>query len=130
MRWFAALKNKADRLKAETWALCLAARDPRTPWYARLLVAGIAAYALSPIDLVPDFIPIIGYLDDLVLLPLGITLAIRCVPGKVMAQCRIQALADFEQGNRAGRIAGAVVILVWFLAAACFALFVRSALAP
>ena len=89
--WLSALKQRAHALKAETYALYLAARDPRTPWYAKLLVAGIVAYALSPIDLIPDFIPVLGYLDDLILIPLGIALAIRLIPDPVLLQCRARA---------------------------------------
>ncbi len=85
------LKQRASHLKSEAYALYLAARDPRTPWYAKLLVAGIVAYALSPIDLIPDFVPVLGYLDDLVLIPLGITLAIKMVPDSVLAECRERA---------------------------------------
>ena len=76
MAYLAELKKRARHLKTETFALYLAARDPRTPWYAKLLVASIVAYALSPIDLIPDFIPVIGYLDDLILIPFLINLAI------------------------------------------------------
>ena len=75
MALLAELKQRAHHLKAETFALYLAARDPRTPWYAKLLVAGIVAYAVSPIDLIPDFVPVLGYLDDLILIPAGIALA-------------------------------------------------------
>ncbi|MBL8056706.1 MAG: DUF1232 domain-containing protein, partial [Anaerolineales bacterium] len=74
------LRAHARALKAEAYALYLAARDPRTPWYARALAAGVAAYAFSPLDLIPDFIPVLGYLDDLVLVPLGIWLALRLIP--------------------------------------------------
>lgn len=81
------LKQRARHLKVETFALYLAARHPRTPWYAKLLVAGIVSYAFSPIDLVPDFIPVIGYLDDLILVPLGLALAIRMVPDPVLTEC-------------------------------------------
>ena len=90
------LKKRARHLKAETFALYLAARDPRTPWYAKLLVAGIVAYAFSPIDLIPDFVPVFGYLDDLILLPMGITLAIKLVPNSVLAECRAQPGNDTE----------------------------------
>jgi uncharacterized membrane protein YkvA (DUF1232 family) len=81
-------KQRARKLKTETHVLYLAARDPRTPWLAGLVVAGIVAYALSPIDLIPDFIPVLGYLDDLILIPLGISLAIRLIPKSVLAECR------------------------------------------
>ena len=74
------IKAKATQLKREIVALYLAGRDPRTPWYAKAMIAAVVAYALSPIDLIPDFIPILGYLDDLVLLPIGIWLAIRMIP--------------------------------------------------
>jgi uncharacterized membrane protein YkvA (DUF1232 family) len=81
-------KERFRELKSETFALYLAARCPETPWYAKLLVAGIVAYALSPIDLIPDFIPILGYLDDLVLIPIGIAFAIKLIPPATMASCR------------------------------------------
>ena len=91
MIWLENLKDRAQILKIETYALYLAARDPRTPWYAKLLVTGVAAYALSPIDLIPDFIPILGYLDDLILVPLGIALAIKLIPRTILEECQIQA---------------------------------------
>lgn len=100
----------------ETLALYLASRDPRTPWYARLLVAAIVAYALSPIDLIPDFIPVIGYLDDLLLVPLGILLAIRLIPDEVLADCRKRAAA-MQQKKPVSRIAAGVVITLWLLLA-------------
>lgn len=107
------LKQAARRLKAETFALYLAARHPETPWVAKLLVAAIVAYAFSPIDLIPDFIPVIGYLDDLVLLPLGIALAIRLVPPAVLAECRARADEVMAGGRPVSRVAGAVVVVVW-----------------
>jgi uncharacterized membrane protein YkvA (DUF1232 family) len=85
------LKAHAAGLKRNTGALYLAARDPRTPWYAKAFVAGVIAYALSPIDLIPDFIPILGYLDDLLLLPLGIYIAIKLIPPEVLMDCRARA---------------------------------------
>ena len=97
MTWLTTLHQRARQLKAETWALYLAARDPRTPWYAKLLVAGIVAYACSPIDLIPDFVPVLGYLDDLVLLPLGIAWALQLIPPAVLVECRVRA-----QDNHAG----------------------------
>jgi uncharacterized membrane protein YkvA (DUF1232 family) len=80
MALLATLKQRARLLKSETFALYLAARHPQTPWYAKFLAAGIVAYAFSPIDLIPDFIPILGYLDDLILIPIGIALVIKLVP--------------------------------------------------
>ena len=110
MAWLAGLRQRARALKAETHVLYLAARHPGTPWYAKLLVAGIVAYAFSPIDLIPDFIPVLGLLDDLVLIPLGIWLAIRLVPETVLAECRSRAQ---ERGKRVSRVAGAVIVAIW-----------------
>ena len=112
------LKQRAHHLKAETFALYLAARDPRTPWYAKLLVAGIVAYAFSPIDLIPDFVPVIGYLDDLFLIPLGIVLAIKLVPHHVLAECRIRAQETIKNGKPVSRAAGAVIVIIWSALAA------------
>ena len=94
MAW-AGLKEKARALKREVRALLLAARDPRTPWYAKWLVAAVVAYALSPIDLIPDFIPVLGQLDDLILVPLGIVIAIRLIPPQVLAECRARVGNNF-----------------------------------
>lgn len=112
------LKQRVRYLKAETFALYLAARDPRTPWYAKLLVAGIVAYALSPIDLIPDFVPVLGYLDDLILLPMGITLAIKLVPKSVLAECRARAQETIQNGGPVSRVAGAVIVVIWLVLAA------------
>jgi len=113
MPWLATLHQRARRLKAEIWALYLAARDPRTPWYAKLLVAGIVAYACSPIDLIPDFVPVLGYLDDLVLLPLGIALAMRLVPPAVLVECRARAQATLQNGKHISWVAGAMIVVIW-----------------
>ncbi|HTO50682.1 MAG TPA: serine hydrolase [Burkholderiales bacterium] len=107
------VRDWARRLKTETLALYLAARDPRTPWYARLLVAGIAAYALSPIDLIPDFIPVLGYLDELVLVPLGIALALWLIPTEVMAEARARARAELDGKGPRSRVAAAVIVGIW-----------------
>ncbi len=85
------LQRWAKQLKQQTLTVYFAARDPRTPWFVRLLALLVAAYALSPIDLIPDFIPIIGYLDDLLLLPLGIALVVRLTPPDVIAAARTKA---------------------------------------
>lgn len=113
----AALKQRARHLKAETLALYLAARDPRTPWYAKLFVAGIVAYALSPIDLIPDFVPVLGYLDDLILIPVGIALAIRMIPHDVLVECRARAQATLRNGKPVSRVAGAIIIMIWLVLA-------------
>ena len=112
------LKQRARRLQQETLVLYLAARHPQTPWYAKLLAAGVAAYALSPIDLIPDFVPVIGYLDDLLIVPAGIALAVRLVPASVMAECRQRAAEAFTHGRPVSRGAAAAVIAVWVLGAA------------
>ena len=109
------LKKRAQQLKAETYALYLVARDPRTPWYAKLLVAGIVAYAFSPIDLIPDFIPVIGYLDDLILLPMAIALALKMVPHSVLVECRARAHGTIQNNKPISWVAGAVIISIWVL---------------
>ncbi|MGY4311064.1 YkvA family protein [Bradyrhizobium quebecense] len=113
------IKAWARNLKRDSVALYLASRDPRVPWYAKALAVAIAAYALSPIDLIPDFIPVIGYLDDLILLPLGIWLAISLVPDEVMAECRANASAVLQRPtSRAGMIA---IIVLWIASALALA---------
>jgi uncharacterized membrane protein YkvA (DUF1232 family) len=93
--------------------LYLALRHPKTPWYAKLLVTCIVAHALSPIDLIPDFVPILGYLDDLILLPMGIAMAIKMIPEPVLTECRIRAQERISAGKSASRVAGAVIIVIW-----------------
>jgi uncharacterized membrane protein YkvA (DUF1232 family) len=111
-RYFRASERLAA-LKRETLALYLAARDPRTPWHARLVVAAVAAYALSPIDLIPDFIPVLGLLDDAVLLPLGIALALRLIPAEVMAESRARAADAFAAGRPVSRSAAVAIVAIW-----------------
>jgi uncharacterized membrane protein YkvA (DUF1232 family) len=104
-------RDWAQALKRDTLALYYAARDPRTPWLAKLVIALVVAYALSPIDLIPDFIPVLGYLDDLLLLPLGIWLAVRLLPAEVLAECRARAAQTLEQPR--SRTAAAVIVALW-----------------
>jgi uncharacterized membrane protein YkvA (DUF1232 family) len=113
MSLLADLRIRANALKADSYALYLVARDPRTPWYAKVLAATVVAYAVSPIDLIPDFIPVLGYLDDLILLPLGIALAIRLVPTDVLADCRARAAERSDAGQRVSFLAGAVIVVIW-----------------
>jgi uncharacterized membrane protein YkvA (DUF1232 family) len=120
MQWVERMRTKARELKHETYALYLAARHPQTPWFAKLLVAAIVGYALSPIDLIPDFVPILGYLDDLVLLPLGIAWAIRLIPAQVMTECRERARATVS-GKPRSMVAAAIIILVWLAVLAAIA---------
>lgn len=107
------LKLKANTLKEDAFTLYLAVRDPRTPWYVKLFVALVAAYAFSPIDIIPDFIPILGYLDDIILLPVGIALAIKMVPQEVLTECSIRAKETIHEPKPVSRFAGAVVIAIW-----------------
>ena len=112
------MRQRARRLKAEVYALYLAYRDPRVPWYARLFAAGVVAYAFSPIDLIPDFIPVIGFLDDLILVPLGILLALRMIPPPVMAECRQRAAETLREGRPTNWLAAGVIIAIWVVLAA------------
>lgn len=119
-------KQHARRLKVETYALYLAYKDPRTPWYARAFAALVVGYAFSPIDLIPDFIPVLGYLDDLVLLPLGILLALRLIPIQVMTDCRQEAELLMASGKPVNKRAGAIIVLMWLtLALASILLVIR-----
>ncbi len=124
MTFLQTLKTRARELKRETYVLYLAVRDPRTPWYARAIAAAVVAYALSPIDLIPDFIPVIGYLDDLIVVPLGIALALKLVPANVMADCRSQALA--AERLPMSRTGAAVIIALWLAAAVLAFLVLRN----
>ena len=113
---FDRLRRWARALKRDVVALYLAARDPRVPWYAKAVAACVAAYALSPIDLIPDFIPVLGYLDDLIILPLGILLAVRLVPPDAMAKLRAEA--DRRAARPTSRIAAIVIVALWLSASA------------
>jgi len=114
------IKSRARLLKSETYALYLAYRDPRTPWYAKVWAALVVAYAFSPIDLIPDFIPILGYLDDLLLIPLGIWLALKLIPAEVMADCREQARVQAGGAKPKSRAVAVVIIMIWVaLAGTC-----------
>jgi uncharacterized membrane protein YkvA (DUF1232 family) len=105
------LKDWARRIKRDAHAVYLAARDPRTPWYAKALALCVAGYALSPIDLIPDFVPLLGYLDDAILLPLGIWAVVKLIPPEVMAEHRAAASRAAERP--VSRLAALVVALIW-----------------
>jgi uncharacterized membrane protein YkvA (DUF1232 family) len=111
-------KERVRALKKEIFALYLACRHPRVPWYAKVFAFIVVGYALSPIDLIPDFIPVLGYLDDLILIPLGIMLVIRMIPAEILAECREKSEAIVGRATRAGKIAAAVIVLIWILTAA------------
>ena len=113
----------ARRLKTEAYALYLAYKDPRVPWYARAFAAVVVGYAFSPIDLIPDPIPVLGYLDDVILVPLGIALAIRMIPPEVLSDCRERARSI--EDKPVNKIAAAVVILIWLLLAVAAVALIR-----
>ena len=112
----AAWRERARALKREIYALYFAAKDPRVPWYAKAVAVCVVAYAFSPIDLIPDPIPVLGYLDDLVLLPLGIALVLRLIPAEVLDDCRRRA--DTQQTRPVSWTAAAVIVAIWIAAAA------------
>jgi uncharacterized membrane protein YkvA (DUF1232 family) len=113
-------KQSARKLKAETYALYLAYKHPNTPWFAKAFAGLVIAYALCPVDLVPDFIPVLGYLDDLVLVPVGIALALKMIPAEVIVECRSQAQIDTWEGKPVNWLAVVVIVTIWVgLAALC-----------
>ena len=120
------MRSSARVLKRDTYALYLAARHPRTPWYAKLLAGAIVAYALSPIDLIRDFIPVLGYLDDLIIVPLGIAGVLRLIPPQVLDDCRAQAQERTERPI--SWVGLAFMVAVWLLAATWLVLVVRDLL--
>jgi len=105
------LKQWAREIKLDVVAIGIAARDPRVPWYVKLLAAAIAAYALSPIDLIPDFVPVLGYVDDLIIVPAGILLTIRLMPPGLMEEFRAEAAVRAPQPT--SRVGAAFVVAVW-----------------
>lgn len=129
-RLTARVRRYAEGLRRDVYALYLAYRDPRVPWYARAWALLVVAYALSPIDLIPDALPVIGYLDDLVLVPLGLMLAHRLIPPAVMAEARVRAAAGLPVGTaRTARIGGLIVVLLW-LGLAALAIYLLLLRAP
>ena len=110
-RW----KQKTKHIKIEIYALYLAYRDPRVPWYAKALVAVVVGYAFSPIDLIPDFIPVLGYLDDLILLPLGVAIALKMIPEEVISDCRKRSKEVLSQEKPVNWMAAIVIISIWLI---------------
>ena len=108
------LKSRARALKNEAFAVYLAAKDPRTPWYAKALIFFVVAHTFSPIDLIPDFIPILGYLDDLIITPGGLWLAIRMIPPEVLAEARAK-VATSGVDRSLGHMGAAVIIFMWIV---------------
>lgn len=122
----ATLRRWKDLVSGEVLTLYFAARHPRTPIFAKVLAGAVVAYALSPIDLVPDFIPLLGYLDDLILVPAGIALALRLVPSPVLIECRAKAQT---WGRRLERslVAGAIIVVAWLILVVLLALWLIGA---
>src|SRR5689334_16489329 len=112
-RW----KNRARTIKREVYTLYLAYRDPRTPWYGKAFAALVVAYAFSPIDLIPDPIPILGYLDDLVLVPLGVMIAVRLIPPVVMTESRVKAEEILRSGKPVSWVGALIIGLIWVVLA-------------
>ena len=113
---FEKLRIRAKQIKSETFALYLAYKDPRTPLHAKFFAACVVAYAFSPIDIIPDFIPVLGYLDDVILVPLGIIIAIKMIPSDVMDECRERAREIHDKPIHKG--AAAVIVMIWILSVA------------
>jgi len=113
----ASLKGRARQLETETYALYLAYRDPAVPWVAKAFSALVVAYAVSPIDLIPDFIPVLGYLDDLIIIPAGIAIALRLIPPEAMARARLRAASASQDGKLNTRAGIAIVVAAWAVAA-------------
>ena len=115
--------ERAKQLKTEIHALYLACRDPRTPWYAKALAICVVGYAFSPIDLIPDFIPVLGYLDDIILLPMGIWLVVKIIPPDVLTECREKATEDARWRKPKSWFTAALIVLMWLLLAALAIIF-------
>ena len=115
-------KTRASALRTETYALYLACRDPRVAWPAKLLVAAIVAYVLSPIDLIPDFIPVLGYVDDLLIVPLGISLALKLIPKAIVDEHRTRATQVFAHSRPGSWLGAAFIVMAWSLALGALAL--------
>lgn len=123
-RW----KRWARQLKSLITALSIAYRDPRTPWPARIVALCVVGYALSPIDLIPDPIPVFGYLDDLILLPLGVALAVKLIPDAVWVEARVQADSYAQAGRPTNWIAAGVIVVIWLAAFALVTTLIWSRL--
>ena len=120
-----AWKQRARELTAQTYALYLAYRHPGTPWYAKVFAALVVGYVFSPIDPIPDFIPVVGLLDEMVVVPVGVLIAAKMVPPEVFEECRERARGVAEGEKPVSRVAAAVIVAVWLL---CFAVAVALAL--
>ena len=117
------LRDRARRLKIELIALALAARHPQTPWYAKLIVAGCVAYALTPVDLIPDAIPVVGLIDDLIFVPLAVAFAVRFIPAPVLADCRARSHEIEARAPRLSRTAWLLIGAAWLTVVVLIALW-------
>ena len=117
------LKERARQLKIELIAVALAARHPRTPWYAKLLVAGCVAYVLTPVDIIPDFIPVIGLIDELIFVPLAVAFAVRFIPSDVLAECRARSREIDARMPRMSRLTWVLITAAWIAVAVLIALW-------
>ena len=122
------METGANRLRNEVFALYLAYKDPRVPWYAKVFMVAVIGYALSPIDLIPDFIPVLGYIDDLVIVPAGVFLAIKMMPRGVMEECREKARVS-TISSRAKWVVASIIIAVWLVVIILAVKFIWQALA-
>jgi uncharacterized membrane protein YkvA (DUF1232 family) len=129
-QWLESWKQRVGQLKTETYAIYLAYKDPRVPWCAKILIAVVVAHTFSPIDLVPDFIPILGYLDDLVIAPLGIALVLKMIPEDVLAESREKAQAIMGQDKPTNWVAAVVIIAIWLLVAALVVAIILRIIRP
>ncbi len=119
------LEQKAKFLKTETYTLYLAYKDPRVPWYAKVLMAAVIGYAVSPIDLIPDFIPVLGYVDDLIIVPAGIFLALKMIPKGVLEECRKRTKSE-PISSKAKWAVASIIILIWLLVIYLALTFIRQ----
>jgi uncharacterized membrane protein YkvA (DUF1232 family) len=113
---FEKIKTWAKQLKRKVYILYFAYKDTRTPWYAKVFAICVVAYAFSPIDLIPDFIPILGYLDDVILIPLGVAFALKMMPTLVIQECTVKADERMKNGKPKNWLVGSIIILVWIIA--------------
>ncbi|WP_188455763.1 YkvA family protein [Virgibacillus oceani] len=110
---FKKMKCLAKKLKQQIFILYYACKDDRLPWYAKVFIAFVVAYAFSPIDLIPDFIPVLGYLDEVILLPLGIMLALKMIPKDILSDCKIKAEKEKQNDKPKNWIVGSIIVLIW-----------------
>ena len=113
--WFQKFKDKAREIRGQTFTLYQAYRHPATPWYAKVFAAVVVAYAFSPIDFIPDFIPVLGYLDDILLVPLGIMLAMKMIPEEALLSAREQAEKELENPSPHAWLIGAIIVMIWLV---------------